>query len=141
MSCSGSSISWLIGVELKISSPVFPVAKESVWIPMRGMEDVLCCSYPHNHWIDDSFGFASYSIFTRKRKTLESCAPQSISECKDSFIWLGLCVFMTFPVSHRTSICGVVGFASPINFHDHVSKCSVVELEFVSPVNFLDVLP
>ena len=52
-------MSGLIGVELKISSPVCPVAKESVWIPMRGMEDVQCCISPHNPWIDDSFGFAS----------------------------------------------------------------------------------
>ena len=53
------------GMELKTSSPVCPVAKESVWSPMRGMEDVLCCSSPHNPWIDDSFGFM-VNIYQKK---------------------------------------------------------------------------
>ena len=69
-------------MELKTSSPVFPVAKESVWSPMRGMEDVLCCSSPHNPWIDDSFGLHHSQYLPEKGRHLNHVLPNQIQKAR-----------------------------------------------------------
>ena len=48
-----------IDLELENPSSICPVSKESFRYSMRGLEEVLLCSPPHNSWVKKSFGFAS----------------------------------------------------------------------------------